>query len=336
MRNPWLAIPVMLALLCGCPTEGDDDDTAAADGCDGTDPVQLRDCVDADLFEQHIVDVAIERTPGSANWQQVQDLCASRLAEYGFEVSLHEYATGVNVIGTLPGTDLASEIVVVSAHYDHIADCPGADDNGSGVAASMEIARILGTKAPRRTLIVAFWDEEEIGLVGSEAWAAEAADRGDDIVASFVFDTFAYTCDEPDCQTFPSGFDLLFPEQYDQLLDRDMKGDFAGVFGDDRSHDEMAAFGEHAAAVGIEQITLELPSDDLDNILYHSFQRSDHAAFWQAGYPGFFITDTANFRDPYYHCAEGDDTLDTLDLPFAVGVVQATTAAVAQTLDPQP
>ena len=333
MRNPWLLIPTVLALLCGCPTEGDDDDSAPVDGCEGTDPAQLRTCVDEALFENTLKEVAVERTPGSAAWQEVQDLCAARLGEYGFDVSLHEYATGVNVIGVLPGSDLADEQVVVSAHYDHIEGCPGADDNASGVAAALEVARIQGSKAPRRTLTVALWDQEEVGLVGSEAWAADAADRGDDITASFVYDTFAYTCHEPDCQAFPSGFDLLFPDLYEELQDRDMVGDFAGVFGDDRSHDAMAAFAEHADALGADSILLELPSDDLDNVLYHNFHRSDHAAFWGEGYPGFFITDTANYRNPYYHCAEGDDTPDTLDMPFAVAVTGATVGAVAELLE---
>ncbi|MDA0372419.1 MAG: M20/M25/M40 family metallo-hydrolase [Planctomycetota bacterium] len=105
---------------------------------------------------------------------------------------------GPNVIAELPGTDLASEIVMVGAHIDSIvggsstARSPGADDNASGSAAVLELVRIMANQQFRRTIRFAWWNAEEFGLVGSNAYAAAAAARGDAIVAYVNTDMNAY------------------------------------------------------------------------------------------------------------------------------------------------
>lgn len=170
--------------------------------------------VDQQRYEQDLKTVAKARPPGSAHWQVVQDLCVNRLESLGFSVVREDYGTGVNVIGTLKGTTKPDEQVLISAHYDHIAGCAGADDNASGVAGALESARVLASQ-PRfdRTLIVACWDEEERGLLGSKAYAQAARDRGDQIVMSYVYEMIGYKDDTPDSQTLPAGIDLLFPAQ---------------------------------------------------------------------------------------------------------------------------
>src|SRR5690348_15617006 len=92
------------------------------------------DLVERDRYEADLSVIAGTRSPGTPHWQEVQDLCADRFASLGFEVERHAYATGVNVIGTLPGTTLPAERIVVSSHYDSVPNCEGADDNGTGVA----------------------------------------------------------------------------------------------------------------------------------------------------------------------------------------------------------
>ena len=290
------------------------------------------ECVDGDRFFATIAEVAIERPPDSEGWQTIQELCASRLAELGFEVELHEYATGVNVVGTLPGATRADEHVVVSAHYDHVAGCPGADDNGSGVAAALEIAAVLSRVTAPRSLVVAFWDEEEWGKIGSKAWTAEVAAGGLDVSASLVFDTFGYACHEPGCQTVPTGFDLVFPDQVAALEDNDYRGDFVALFADDGSHDTLLTLTDLAAGIGLGQLSGELALEDLSSPLFSDLRRSDHASFWDVGYPSIFVTDTADFRNPYYHCTAGPDTPDTLDPAYATDVVRATLGAMAEAL----
>ncbi|MBU1676492.1 M20/M25/M40 family metallo-hydrolase [bacterium] len=232
--------------------------------------------------------------PGEEGWQMVQDYLRDELEALGFAVELHDYGTGLNVIGVLEGGDRADELVVASAHYDHIPGCPGADDNASGLAAVLEHARILSEVSFERTLVVAFWDEEEWGLIGSEAWVAEAAARGDDIVSSIVYDTFAYTCNEPECQQLPFGFELLVPDQADELADNEYRGDFTALFGNEAAAATLDALAVHAEDISLSQLSVALSDELIANPAMSDLQRSDHAPFWDAGYPSVFITDTAN------------------------------------------
>ena len=79
---------------------------------------------------------------------------------------------GFNLLGELPGTDLADEVVILGAHFDSTHASPGATDNAAGVAAMMEAARILQAvdARPRRTIRVALWGGEEEGLLGSREY----------------------------------------------------------------------------------------------------------------------------------------------------------------------
>ena len=192
-----LSCAVLLVWLHACQSStGTADSTTTP--CDSSSVDHLVTCVDADRFHEDLVTVTGIRPPASPHWQEVQDLCAERLTALGFEVERQSYGTGVNVIGTLPGSDLASEHVVVSAHYDHIPDCAGADDNASGIAGVLELARVLSMGRYRRTAVIACWDEEERrenavnAALGSQAYATRARQRDETITASWVFDGIGY------------------------------------------------------------------------------------------------------------------------------------------------
>jgi len=103
--------------------------------CGTSTATALAQCVDVEAIEQDVTFMAEIRTPGSPHWLAVQEFCVDRLTMLGYDVELHEYNSGVNVIGRLPGTETSDEIVLVGAHYDHIPNCLGADDNATGVAA---------------------------------------------------------------------------------------------------------------------------------------------------------------------------------------------------------
>ncbi|MBW2530758.1 MAG: M20/M25/M40 family metallo-hydrolase [Deltaproteobacteria bacterium] len=295
----------------------------------------LRACVDRARYVTDLNAVAVERPPGSAGWQAVQDLCAARLTELGLEVELATYASGVNVIGRLEGSDPAGE-VILSAHYDHVPDCPGADDNASGVAGVLEAARALTTSAFSNTLIVACWDEEEWGKVGSTAFVEGLTAGGEDVLLSLVFEMIGYRSEEPGSQQFPDGFELLFPEQGAWLAERDHRGDFLAAVGDEQAHEAMQALADHAAAVALPYVDIELTSAQTQSSLLADFRRSDHAPFWDAGIPAVMITDTANFRYGAYHCLDGEDIVDNLDHDFAAQVIAATVGAAAEALEVVP
>lgn len=101
--------------------------------------------------------------------------------------------------------------MLIGAHYDHIRGCDGADDNASGVAGVLEAARVLARASYPHTL-VACWDEEERGLIGSRAYARRARANGDTIDAYFNFEMIGYSDSTANSQQLLAGFSLLFRE----------------------------------------------------------------------------------------------------------------------------
>ena len=315
----------------GSEGESDSSSTGEGDPCTAS-PQALADCVDAEGYAADLRFIADLRTPGSPHWQAVQDLCADRLAEAGFEVTLEDFGMGINVVGRRVGSSKPQEIVVIGAHYDHIADCRGADDNASGVAATLEIGRLLGKVATERTMVVACWDGEEDGLLGSEAFVAAAVAAKDQIVVDFNFDMIGYTAKDPGSQRVPPGFEAVFPELYATLEARGFTGDFIAVVVSSLTHEYALTFAAAAKRVALAAEVIEIPQGAENTALFDDLRRSDHAAFWQAGFPALFITDTGEFRNDHYHCMKGPDEVEDLDLAFAVGVTRATVEAAAVTL----
>lgn len=309
---------------------------APAAACGPSSPEALSACVrEADLTRD-LTAVATARPPASARHDAVRDLCAERFAALGYTVERHDYGTGVNVVGVKPGLDAAAGRVLLSAHYDHIAGCPGADDNGTGVAGVLEAARVLAPGRYGRTLVVACWDEEERGLIGSTAYARRAQAAGEVIAVAYVFEMIGFRSGAPESQRLPPGLNLVFPRQAAQIRENDNRGDFITLIANDSARDATTAIERAAAAVSLPTVSLFLTAAQTRSALYGDLQRSDHAPFWAAGYPAIQITDTAEFRNPHYHCRSGQDTVDTLDPAFMRQVVQATVGSVAATLGVRP
>ncbi len=300
--------------------------------CGTSSPAAIAACVHESDLMTDLARIAAPRPPGSAHHDEVRDLCADRFAALGYTVERFDYGTGVDVLGVKPGADPSAPRVILSAHYDHIAGCPGADDNGSGLAGVLEAARLLSTGHFQRTLVVACWDEEERGLVGSQAYARRAHDAGDAIAVAYVFEMIGFRSTEPSSQQLPPGLDLLFAPQARQIRDNDSRGDFIALIADDGARAMAGTLASAAAGVSLPSVSLFLTAAQSRSTLYGTLQRSDHAAFWAAGYPAIQITDTAEYRNPRYHCQHGQDTIDTLVPGFVQAVVQATVASVAGTL----
>lgn len=307
-------------------------DTTTTDGDDNPcndSPDAVADCIEAPRYAEDLTFVADIRTPGSPHWQAVQDLCFDRMTEAGFKVELHEYGTGINVVGQRLGTTAPDEIVLLGAHYDHIDDCMGADDNATGVAALLEIARVLGQVEFPKTVMIACWDEEELGLVGSEAFAVQAAGDSLDITAVFNFDMIGFRSDAPNSQTIPTGLDLVFPDAYAALEANEFRGDFVAIISNSTAADAVAAFSSQAERFDLATALLGLPEGTETDDLFADLRRSDHASFWDNGYPAIFLGDTGEFRNTHYHCTDGPDVVADLDEDFAVAIARSTAGAAA-------
>jgi Peptidase family M28 len=206
-----------------------------------------------------------------------------------------------NVEAELRGSSRPDEIVVVGAHYDSVSGCPGADDNASGVAALIELARAIVAKPQARTIrFVGFVNEEppffQTAEMGSLRYAARSRERGERIVSMISVESIGYYADAPDSQRYPFPFNLFYPST----------GDFiafvANVGSRGLLHQAMRSFRDHT----------RLPSEGAAAPAWiEGVGWSDHWAFWQHGYPAIMVTDTALFRYAHYHTAL--DTPDKLD-----------------------
>jgi len=203
-----------------------------------------------------------------------------------------------NLVVERRGTTRPEEIVVVGAHYDSVMGSPGANDNVTGAAALLEIARSLATQQPARTVRCAFFVNEEppfylTGEMGSLVHARAARQRGERIVAMLSLETLGYYTDEGRSQHYPFPFGLFYPS----------KGNFVGFVGNLGSRNAVrsaiASFRRHSA----------FPSEGLAAPGFiPGVGWSDHWSFWQQGYPAVMVTDTALFRYGPYHTRE--DTPD--------------------------
>jgi Zn-dependent M28 family amino/carboxypeptidase len=214
----------------------------------------------------------------------------------------------------------------VSAHYDHLERCAGADDNASGVAAALEVARLLNSAPLARQLVIALWDEEERGLIGSRAFATEARQRADRIALMISFDAIGVRHREPGSQRLPQGFDAMFPAATRELERRGRAGDFIGVLGNLAADGAAASFEKQAQRIGLP--TLRISLSPMEALALPDALRSDHASFWLNGYPALLLTDTADFRNPRYHCGGGPDDPNTLDYDFIAEISRATAETI--------
>lgn len=295
--------------------------------CGAGSAAALAGCVEERRYVADLRFVAAEREPGSAHWQAVQDLVFTRLVDLGYDVERHAADGAVNVVGKRRGAMNPEEEIVVSAHYDHIPGCAGADDNGSGVAAALEIARVLATTNFARTVTVALWDLEEVGLVGSGAYATRARWRGEDVRMAYVLETMGFASEQPDSQRIPVGFDVVYRRQVAEVAANDNRGDFVAVVVDAAARQAEELVGAYAQAVGLPAIMLHTAPQRLP--FTRDLRRSDHQSFWSAGFPAMMLTDSANFRNPGYHCLQGPDTVDSLDHVFATRIARAVAYAAA-------
>lgn len=223
-----------------------------------------------------------------------------------------------NVFVTLPGTAPNAPILVVGAHYDSVPGSPGADDNASGVAALLEITRLLAHKPLARAIhLVAFANEEKPFFatqdMGSMVYARSLRDKNIPVAGMWSLEMLGYYDDTPGSQAYPPPFQWFYPDT----------GNFIGFVAnlDSRAflHRSIETFREHA----------QIPSQGTaapDFI--PELGLSDHASFWYAGIPAIMITDTALFRNPNYHAET--DTPDTLDYVKMARVVEALAKALPE------
>jgi len=236
------------------------------------------------------------RLSGESHHKEVQQMCADRFNELGFEVEWHDYGSGVNVIGTLLGRQKPAEKIVLSAHYDTVPNCNGADDNASGIAGVFETAKLLASEPHNRTLVVACWDEEEKHVIGSTAYVQREKNNNADIKMSYVYEMIGYKNANSNSQQVPQGFELLYPQQVKTIQNNQKRGDFIALVFDESAALFVSTIPVTAKNHKLSVMQFEVSAKMKTSPVVADLRRSDHSAFWDADYPAVMITDTANFE----------------------------------------
>ncbi len=303
-----------------------DDRACANDSISG-----LTRCIEDGYIERDIRRIALHRPPGSPHHAAVQALCAERLAGMGFEMEVMRYGSGTNVIGVKPGFSKPGERVVLGAHYDQVQWCDGADDNASGVAVLLELARVLSQATFDRTLVVACWDEGEREQRGSRAYAERARSIGERVAVALCIEAVGYASSEPDSQRLPERFEEVFPDQALSLLDNDYRGDFLALVSEAHTDDYAAAATRASKELGLPLQILRLTEAQKRKVK-GDMHVSDHVSFWNVDVPAMLFTDSGRYRNPNIGCTLHPDAADTLDYVFTGKVARAALAAAVTAL----
>ena len=245
--------------------------------------------------------------------QRAAEYIEQQFAASGYHTTRQTYevsrAPVSNIEAVLPGTTNPEAVVVLGAHYDTVGGCPGANDNATGIAALLELARRFARRPQPRTIrFVAFVNEEppffQTPQMGSYVYAKAAHSRGDRITAMLSLETMGYYSDEKGSQQYPAAIAARYPDV----------GNFIGLVSDLLSEPLLmttqAAF-QKATVFPVEALAgpAEMPGVGW----------SDQWSFWEHGYPALMVTDTAPFRYPWYHTAL--DTPDKIDFERFSAVV---------------
>ena len=238
----------------------------------------------------------------------------------GWAATTQAFPGGRNVVAKPAQAKAQVKRILLVAHYDTVSNSPGADDNASGVAVALEVARQLRSRPTAHQLEVTFFDQEEQGLIGSFAFAQNQANLAN-ILGVINLEMLGFACRTPNCQQYPQGLPVTPPSD---------RGDFLAVVGD-REHPELLrAFHLAEDPTLPPLVTLPIP---YKGALTPDILRSDHAPFWLNNIGAVMVTDTADFRNPHYH--QPSDTVETLDLDFLAGAAQRVMIATAALLDSQ-
>jgi Zn-dependent M28 family amino/carboxypeptidase len=284
------------------------------------DQASLRDDLGADLVRL-AVDIGERNVQRHDALAEAASFGAAELEAAGCDVERQSYRVGPveveNVIGEVAGGAAADEVVVVGAHYDTVLRCPGANDNGTGVVATLALARALAGSRPRRTLrFVLFVNEEppyfRTEAMGSRVYARRCRDRGEDVRAMLSLETIGYYSDVKGSQRYPFPVGLFYPSA----------ANFVAFVGNLKSRRlvrrSVGAFRRRAA---FPSVGAALPG------WITGVGWSDQWAFWKSGYPALMVTDTALYRYGAYHTPH--DTIEKVDMASLARVVDGLQAVVA-------
>ena len=261
----------------------------------------------------HLEALSSPRDPylGAGSHQLAQHYVRSELSQWGEVVGQTlEQSSGqhsnwqTTAVGKQP--DLAP--ILVGAHYDTVPGSAGADDNASGVAVLLVLAELLAKTQPKRSVCFVAFDLEEYGLVGSTACAQRWKAQDKSLHLMLSLEMLGYFSDQPRSQRYPLDvLSRIYPDT----------GSFIALIGNAEILFKMRTLKRYLVQAGAPCEWLPVVNQGRQ---IPGTRDSDHAPFWDAGYPAMMVTDTAHLRNPHYHTAS--DRIETLDIEMMAKITQ--------------
>lgn len=262
----------------------------------------------------HLSEIVRERDPymASAGHFFVQEYIRASFSQWG-SVEIHTFSfegkTFKNLILNLPGLPRKQKRdlppILIAAHYDAVPGCPGADDNATGVAVLLELARMFAKEPIKYPLRLIAFDMEEYGLIGSAEYAAMLQQEKQQLRLMISLEMLGYRDSRPNSQSYPPPLERFYPE----------RGDFIALIGNLRTIPDLIHLCRNIRQCETPSEWLTVPNKGK---VVPPTRLSDHAPFWDVGYSAMMVTDTSFMRNPHYH--KPSDTIATLDLDFLTGV----------------
>jgi len=248
---------------------------------------------------------------------------SEQFVSFGYRVTRQAFVFGGNtyhnIIAECTGNSLPEALLIVGAHYDSVSTTPGADDNASGVAGVLGLARSLaGLPLKRAVRFVAFaleeWPVYRSSNMASYHYALSLKEKNEHVEGMICLEMIGYFCDREGCQHYPFPFmNKVFPKA----------GNFISMVGNMRSK----SFTERIAksfrqGTDLPVVTLNAPA------IVIGIDFSDHWSFGKFGYQALMVTDTAFYRNPHYHAPT--DLPATLDFARMSNVVEGLITAIGE------
>lgn len=262
-------------------------------------------------LHNHLIQVVRERDPylASAGHFYVKQYICQQLEQWG-NLETHEFQvrgkTHQNLILNLPSVgNRKLPPILIAAHYDAVPGTPGADDNATGVAVLLELARIFAAKPLKYPVRIVAFDMEEYGMLGSQQYADDLQQQQQPLRLMLSLEMLGYCDPTPNSQRYPAGLERFYPNQ----------GNFIALIGNLSTTPDLIRLSRSMRKSGTPSEWLPVPNRGL---IIPQTRLSDHSPFWDRGYRAMMVTDTSFMRNPHYH--QDSDTIDTLDLNFLSGV----------------
>ncbi|MDJ0717362.1 MAG: M20/M25/M40 family metallo-hydrolase [Prochloraceae cyanobacterium] len=262
---------------------------------------------------KHLIEIVRDRDPYMASGGHffVQQYIREQFQQWG-KVETHEFKIGQtthkNIILNLPPVSETANnkpLILIGAHYDAVPGTPGADDNATGVAVLLELAREFVAKPLKYPVQLVAFDMEEYGMVGSGEYASFLKEKKQPIRLMLSLEMLGYCDRSPNSQTYPTGLEYFYPD----------RGDFIALVGNLPTIPDLIRLSRNIRKQGTPCEWLTVPNRGQ---ISPATRLSDHSPFWDNDYRAVMVTDTAFLRNPYYH--KPSDTIETLDLDFLTGV----------------